>query len=199
LETLTALEELWLGKNKIDTFKNLSTFTNLKILSIQSNRLTSLTGLSHLPQLEELYVSHNALIETNGLGSNHNLRVLDISNNKILHLSNLSHLTKLEELWASNCQLSSIQELEKELADKKNLETVYFEGNPLQLNSPVMYRNKIRLALPQVKQIDASKSYMLVVVFVVANDSSICKCVIEHYLSILYPSTLRRFGMSNIL
>jgi protein phosphatase 1 regulatory subunit 7 len=47
--------------------------------------------------------------------------------------------------------------VEKELRDKEELETVYFEGNPLQRQQPALYRNKVRLALPQIVQIDASK------------------------------------------
>jgi protein phosphatase 1 regulatory subunit 7 len=47
--------------------------------------------------------------------------------------------------------------VERELAEIGSLETVYFEANPLQLRGPAVYRNKVRLALPQVKQIDASK------------------------------------------
>jgi protein phosphatase 1 regulatory subunit 7 len=46
------------------------------------------------------------------------------------------------------------------LRDKEELETVYFEGNPLQRNQPALYRNKVRLALPQIVQIDASKSFL---------------------------------------
>jgi protein phosphatase 1 regulatory subunit 7 len=57
--------------------------------------------------------------------------------------------------------LSSFEEVERELRDKEKLETVYFEANPLQLTSPALYRNKVRLALPQIKQIDASKSATL--------------------------------------
>jgi Leucine-rich repeat (LRR) protein len=83
--------------------------------------------------------------------------VLDISNNQISKLENLSHLKNLEELWASNNQLSSFEEVERELRDKEDLSTVYFEGNPLQTRAPVLYRNKVRLALPQIQQIDASK------------------------------------------
>jgi protein phosphatase 1 regulatory subunit 7 len=136
--------------------------SNLKILSIQSNRLPSIAGLSSLENLEELYVSHNALTEISGLENNHKLRVLDISNNQIGHLTNLSHLPHLEELWASSNQLSSFDEVEKELKDKEELNTVYFEGNPLQLNNSTLYRNKVRLALPQVKQIDASEFHSLI-------------------------------------
>ncbi len=47
--------------------------------------------------------------------------------------------------------------MERELAGIEGLETVYFEANPLQLRGPAVYRNKVRLALPQIKQIDASK------------------------------------------
>lgn len=71
-------------------------------------------------------------------------------------LENISHLIELEELWASNNQLSSFEEVERELKDKKNLQTVYFEGNPLQTRGPAVYRNKVRLAIPQIMQIDAS-------------------------------------------
>ena len=66
-------------------------------------------------------------------------------------------LSKLEELWASGCLIEDFTEVEHELKDKKELNTVYFEGNPLQRKQPVLYRNKVRLALPQVRQIDASE------------------------------------------
>ena len=96
------------------------------------------------------------MTEISGLDNNINLRVLDISNNQIQHLTNLGSLEHLEELWASSNLISSFEEVERELADKKELKTVYFEMNPLQLKSPALYRNKIRLALPQIQQIDAS-------------------------------------------
>ena len=39
----------------------------------------------------------------------------------------------------------------------KVVQTMYFEGNPVQKQGPVLYRNKVRLALPQVLKIDAGK------------------------------------------
>lgn len=131
--------------------------SSLKILSIQSNRLPAITGLQSLVNLEELYISHNALEHISGLDQNSKLRVLDISSNQIAQLANLKHLEHLEELWASSNHLSSFDEIEKQLADKKELNTVYFEGNPLQTKNPALYRNKVRLALPQINQIDASE------------------------------------------
>lgn len=99
------------------------------------------------------------LTEISGLEYNTNLHVLDISNNKITNLTNIGHLENLEDVWASSNQLSSFDEVEKELADKEQLKTVYFEGNPLQTDHTVMYRNKVRLSLPQIRQIDASKQF----------------------------------------
>jgi Leucine-rich repeat (LRR) protein len=140
--------------------QNISSLSSLRILSLQSNRISTISSLSSLSSLEELYISHNALASISGLEGSHALRVLDISNNKIEHLTGLAHLANLEEVWASHNLLASFEEVDRELRDKKNLNTVYFEGNPLQTKNPVLYRNKVRLALPQVKQIDASESHM---------------------------------------
>jgi protein phosphatase 1 regulatory subunit 7 len=137
--------------------KGLSTLTNLTTLSIQSNRLTSITGLDSLTALEELHISHNALTSLSGLEHNTNLRVIDISSNPIAKLEGLDAQEKLEELWASNCKFDSFEDVEGQLAGKQELKTVYFEGNPLQLRQPVQYRGKMRLALPRIRQIDASK------------------------------------------
>ncbi|EER29279.1 Leucine Rich Repeat family protein [Coccidioides posadasii C735 delta SOWgp] len=153
LEGLTKLRNLELGANRI---RNISHLSNLKILSLPSNRLTSLSGLSGLTSLEELYVSHNAITHISGLESLNNLHVLDISNNQISTLENISHLSHIEELWASNNKLASFDEVERELRNKEELKTVYFEGNPLQTRGPALYRNKVRLALPQIQQIDAT-------------------------------------------
>lgn len=158
LDHLTSLKELWLGKNKITSIQNLAPLTSLRLVDLKSNRLTSIAGLEALTELEDLYVSHNAITEISpdSLKTNTKLRVLDISNNRITKLENISHLKQLEEFWASANGFSDFREVERELADKENLETVYFEANPLQLNGPAVYRNKVRLALPQVKQIDAT-------------------------------------------
>lgn len=80
------LEELWLGKNKITRLEvchpisgnvttahhvqNLDALKRLKILSIQSNRITKLEGLEHLESLEEVYLSHNGIERLEGLEHN---------------------------------------------------------------------------------------------------------------------------------
>ena len=40
----------------------------------------------------------------------------------------------------------------------EGLTTVYFEGNPLERRQRALYRGKVRLALPNIRQIDASES-----------------------------------------
>lgn len=50
--------------------QNLSTFKHLKILSLQSNRITKMENLEELESLEELYLSHNGLSKIEGLEKN---------------------------------------------------------------------------------------------------------------------------------
>ncbi|TKA64348.1 hypothetical protein B0A55_09549 [Friedmanniomyces simplex] len=156
LETLTKLEHLWLGQNRITELKGLQTLTHLRTLSIQANRLTSLSGLDALPQLTELYVSDNSIASLEPLRANTKLEILDFQTNPISSLAGLEGLRELENLWASNCQIQDFREIERLLRDKEKLEEVYFEGNPVQKQGPVLYRNKVRLALPQVVKIDAA-------------------------------------------
>ncbi|WWC88628.1 uncharacterized protein L201_003541 [Kwoniella dendrophila CBS 6074] len=156
LDNLVKLEELWLGKNKIRALENLSTFSSLKILSIQSNRITKMENLEALVNLEELYLSHNGLTKIEGLEKNIKLKTLDIGNNMIEEIEGVSHLSELEEFWASYNKIPNLHSLDKQLRPLKNLETVYLEGNPCQLNDMTGYRRKIILALPQIKQVDAT-------------------------------------------
>jgi protein phosphatase 1 regulatory subunit 7 len=125
-------------------------------LSIQANRIREISGLDGLTSLEELHISHNAITKISGLTHNTNLRVIDISQNPISKLEGLETLEHLEELWASGCRFENFNDVEAQLRDKKELTTVYFEATPLQLKQPALYRNKVRLALPQIKQIDAT-------------------------------------------
>jgi len=88
----------------------------LKILSLQSNRITKLEGLEELRGLDQLYLSHNGVKKLEGLENNvcqwaaallHTklislqtlLTTLDVGNNFIPAIENISHLTQLEELW----------------------------------------------------------------------------------------------------
>ncbi|KAF8149846.1 hypothetical protein B0H34DRAFT_731405 [Crassisporium funariophilum] len=156
LENLVNLEELWLGKNKITKLEGLGTLKKLKILSLQSNRITKLEGLEELKDLDQLYLSHNGVQRLEGLDNNLQLTTLDIGNNFIPAIENVSHLTQLEELWMNGNKIPDLLSLEKELKSISTLTTLYLEANPCQTNDMTAYRRKIMLALPQLKQIDAT-------------------------------------------
>ncbi|KAG8821722.1 hypothetical protein FRC17_009742 [Serendipita sp. 399] len=156
LDSLVNLEELWLGKNKLTKIENLDNLQKLRLLSIQSNRITKIEGLDKLVNLEELYISHNGLETIEGLENNTKLTTLDVGNNQITAVENISHLKDLQEFWASYNQISDIKSLDKELGGLSRLETIYLEGNPAQRTDMANYRRRIMIALPQLKQIDAT-------------------------------------------
>ncbi|EST07457.1 Leucine rich repeat 4 [Kalmanozyma brasiliensis GHG001] len=155
---LTNLTQLWLGKNKITTLSGMESLTNLRVLSIQSNRITKLEGLETLVNLEELYISHNGLTKLEGLEHNTKLTTLDVGANMIEKVENVGHLSRLEEFWANDNRIADLNELDKELGPNRMpaLETVYLEGNPAQKKEGPAYRRKVKLLLPQLKQIDAT-------------------------------------------
>lgn len=155
---LTNLTQLWLGKNKITSLQGLETLVNLKVLSIQSNRITKLEGLDELVNLEELYISHNGLTKLEGLDKNVKLTTLDVGANMIGKVENVGHLAKLEEFWANDNKIEDLNGLDRELGVERMpaLETVYLEGNPGMRKEGAAYRRKVKLLLPQLKQIDAT-------------------------------------------
>lgn len=154
---MPSIEQLWLGKNRIPKFQNLDSLVNLRVLSIQSNRITKFEGLDKLVNLEELYVSHNGIEKIENLENNTKLTVLDVTSNRLEKLENLSHLKNLTDFWCSYNKISSFDEVHRELGNLPELDTVYFEGNPLQTSNPTAYRRKLRLNLGEsITKIDAT-------------------------------------------
>ncbi|KAF7978812.1 hypothetical protein HWV62_44587 [Athelia sp. TMB] len=174
LDALVNLEELWLGKNKISKLENLGSLKRLKILSIQSNRITKIENLESLENLEDIYLSHNGITRLEGLDHNLKLKTLDLGSNFVPELENIAHLKCLEELWVrlifagqfhssivdpsqlNNNKITTLQTLEPQLHAASALETIYLEGNPVQETEGGNYRRKIKMALPQLSQIDAT-------------------------------------------
>lgn len=56
----------------------------------------------------------------------------------------------------SNNKIESLQNVESQLKNISTLETIYLEGNPVQVKEGAHYRRKVILALPQIKQLDAT-------------------------------------------
>lgn len=72
-----------------------------------------------------------------------------------MHRTSLT-ATLLIMLQISHNKIANLQSVEKELKDISTLETVYLEGNPLHHIEGAHYRRKVILALPQLKQLDAT-------------------------------------------
>lgn len=154
---ISLLTQLWLGKNRIPRLENLDHLTKLRVLSIQLNRIRKIEGLDKLEALEELYLSHNGIETLEGLENNKKLQVLDVTLNKLTKLQGLSHLTELTDFWASYNQIDLFDDIGRELGKLPELDTVYFEGNPVQTLNPTAYRRKLRLYLgPSLQKIDAT-------------------------------------------
>jgi len=146
-----SLEELWLGKNKIVTIENLP-LPNLRILSLQANRIVKMEGLGDLTSLTQLYLAENGIEVIEGLDALVNLTILDLDKNRVNAIQGLDKLTKLEELWLSSNQISSFDEVAK-LAGFAHLDTVSLQHNPIYKDP--QYRNKVLAALTQINQLDA--------------------------------------------
>lgn len=171
LRNLTLLEELWLGKNKIEHISGLSGLASLRRLDVQSNRLTTIDGLLDSPvasTLEELYLSHNAITDEgaiSGLLSSSNnvmtssslftmLTTLDLSRNRLTCTKPFAELTTLEDLWISGNDIKTFNDID-ELRLLTNLDSVYLEYNPL--DKEFEYRKRLAEMIPSLTQIDANK------------------------------------------
>lgn len=88
-----------------------------------------------------------------GLRNLKNLKILDIAANEIEKIENVDTLNKLEELWLNDNKINTFEGLEKV---SKNLETIYLERNPIQLNNDTtVYQKEILKQLPNLTQLDA--------------------------------------------
>ena len=174
LLNLTLLEELWLGKNKIERMSGLSGLVSLRKLDVQSNRLTTIDGLldsSVASTLEELYLSHNAITDEgaiSGLLSSSNddttsssssspftmLTTLDLSRNRLTCTKPFAELTTLEDLWISGNDIKTFNDID-ELRLLTILDSVYLEYNPL--DKEFEYRKRLAEMIPSLTQIDANK------------------------------------------
>lgn len=184
---LTALEELWLGKNCIsvvpDVFRGM---LQLKIVSFQNNSIERINvRLCASPPIErenvavekaasetcvfgvalqELYFAANKLASFSlqidaSTHAQPQLRVLDLADNRLQDVSPFCRdpLPNLADLWLNKNLLQSLEATLAQLGIfAPSLETIYLDENPCQTAAGVNYYRKIRLAFPQIKQIDCN-------------------------------------------
>lgn len=78
-----------LDSNLIETCSDFHDHANLKTLSLNKNKLASVTGLGNFPQLQDLQLSKNQLSSLMDLNNVPNLRKLNLNGNKFESLADL--------------------------------------------------------------------------------------------------------------
>lgn len=106
-----------------------------------------------MANLKELYLSHNGIKKIENLEGLDSLELLDLSGNFIRVVENVEHLTNLKDIWLNNNNIDTYDFLEV-LKKLPNLETLYIEQNPV--TSEPDYVQKVKAALPHLKEIDAN-------------------------------------------
>ncbi len=77
-----------------------------------------------------------------------------MAGNRIKRLANIEHLQQLEDFWVNDNQVEDWRNLEAVLGKLPALQTLYLERNPVAADP--MYRKKLMLIAPKLRQIDAT-------------------------------------------
>ncbi|EAT45970.1 AAEL002792-PA [Aedes aegypti] len=115
LSTLVACEKLSLSTNMIDKIFGLSGMKNLRVLSLGRNYIKAISGLEGVSDtLEELWLSYNLVEKLKGINVLKKLKVLYMSNNLVkdwVEFNRLADLPVLEDLlFAGNPLVESMEE-----------------------------------------------------------------------------------------
>ncbi|KAE8735375.1 dolichyl-diphosphooligosaccharide--protein glycosyltransferase subunit STT3 [Hibiscus syriacus] len=151
-DSLSGLEELILGDNKLTKIQDVGIFKKLLIFDVSFNAITSLQGLSEASStIKKLYVSKNEVTKMEEIGHLHELQILELGSNRLRVMENLQNFTKLQELWPERnrikvinlCGLSCIKKISfqsnrltsmRGLEECIALEEIYLSHNGLWLN-----------------------------------------------------------------
>eukprot|EP00118_Oscarella_pearsei_P004184 m.17383 g.17383 ORF g.17383 m.17383 type:complete len:590 (+) comp27479_c0_seq1:63-1832(+) len=128
---LTAVQDLDLANNRLDTFPCVSGMKDLQRLNLQHNCLVQLTLMEGCSSLKELYLGNNKIkaVTAVWLQSLPALVVLDLRDNQIDGIpTEISQCTKLERLDLTNNDLTG---LPYEMGNMTSLKSLTLAGNPL--------------------------------------------------------------------
>ncbi|KAL0118563.1 hypothetical protein PUN28_009319 [Cardiocondyla obscurior] len=134
LATLINIEKLSLSTNAIEKISGISSLRYLKILSLSRNNIKTFSGLEAIgDHLEELWISYNLIEKIKGVSAFKALRVLYMGNNLV---KDWSEFNRLQEI--------------------PNLEDLLFINNPLCENMDAeSWRTDVIRRLPGLKKLDA--------------------------------------------
>ncbi|XP_050501334.1 dynein axonemal light chain 1-like [Diabrotica virgifera virgifera] len=133
LSALTKCQKLSLSTNMIEKIAGISALKNLKILGLSRNYIKTFSGLEGVADtLEELWMSYNFIEKVKGIAVLKKLKVLYLGNNVI---KDWGEFTKLSEL--------------------PSLEDLLFVGNPLhESTEEAVFRAEAAKRLPNLKKLD---------------------------------------------
>lgn len=97
LSVLVKCERLSLSTNMIKRIVGLSQLKNLKILSLGRNQIRFVDGIETVAEtLEQLWISYNLIAKLGGIGAMKKLKVLCMGNNLINDWNEIDELSKLK-------------------------------------------------------------------------------------------------------
>ncbi|KAM6973342.1 leucine-rich repeat- and IQ domain-containing protein 1 [Aplochiton taeniatus] len=97
-ENLSNLQVLRLGRNRLTTVHGLAAAVNLGVLELSHNSITRIGGLEGLKKLQTLLLDHNQCISTRGLREVCTLLRLDCSHNHLTSVEGLEDCALLRSL-----------------------------------------------------------------------------------------------------
>ena len=107
IQAFKNITELRCDDNQLKNLPDLSTLTELTLLSVNKNLLTALPGLSAFTRLKRLWCASNQLSSLPDLAALTNLLELNVRNNQLTSLPDLSTNTQLKLLWVQHNQISN--------------------------------------------------------------------------------------------
>ncbi|KAJ8867686.1 hypothetical protein PR048_031489 [Dryococelus australis] len=136
LDVLTNCEKLSLSTNMIDRITGLTKLRNLKILALGRNRIKNFTGLDALANsLEQLWISYNFIERLRTVLPLKNLRILYMAHNLVKEWEEIDILVNLP-----------------------NLKELIFVGNPLEelYVDKVEWFSEVKVRLPNLEKLDSN-------------------------------------------
>jgi type II secretory pathway pseudopilin PulG len=106
--TKSKIKYLSLQNNRITSLSGISGFTSLSILRLEYNSLTNLSGVGSITSIVNLYADYNSLTALDTFSSNSLLANLTlVGNTNLSTLKGLQNCTSLKNLWAWNCNFGN--------------------------------------------------------------------------------------------
>ena len=128
LRSLSRLQALDVGDNRLVDLQGLSGLTGLTQLNADRNRLRDLWGVASSTRLQALDVSGNTIGDLSPLANLSALRRLTVTDNVVVELDDVSRLTSLEELGLAG---NAVEDLSA-LGSLNALRRLDLRGNPLE-------------------------------------------------------------------